>query len=808
MFLLIGAFVLLAGQVVAESCNCQCTLDNCVQALTGSAYFPPQTIIDDCRNLLWTHSYLASTTINVHQTLTISDTFTAFATSTVTARVNTTRISTVVVTQSATTVVLLTKTSYRTTFDTFQVSTTVTNPIIDEKTSVLTEIQTIVEIDVDLESVTATTQTSVTNTATENSISTTTSTVLYTVTESQTTTNTVTVEASITNTITEETTLTITSSTTETSQTTGTQTSFITDLASTTLTSAISTQIINSTTSSIVPIASVHAAAIEDFKLAKRQETLTSVPAYASSACANLAAYSSGCTCIGVTLGGTTYVHVKSISLTFVVTKHVNVTQTQVSLTTETITNDVNPTITVTENTTTTSTLTTYEFLATSAPTTVTATISTITLTTENTITLSSTIISFLLSTQTVTTVSTTTVRSTTTVVSGSTEISSSGALVTETATQFSTVTTTVTEDTTETATMSFTTTLISSVTLKLTDTTTLESTTISTIIQNTTVTSTNLIPEYTEFALQATNDDANGIFKGQWLKFFKDPTVGNAAQVLFTPDMTLALHYASYPDGNVTGPNTDTGPGLYDIPFAVRTGYTNLYELPISSSFQQVGCWVDSAYIFRCEGSGAKFMGATNSTGYINLYGDVGNIYTSSGTGPLVISAVPYPTASATTPPPAARSLVIQNIADHGTVASYIWQNNYFSTFYEDANAQGNPGTLPRVKMNPNKANARIFYADPATGNLLLEPNQPFVFNSGGTIGPVYTQFPVAATDTILGCTVHADLSITCQEGAFQYMCVHHLNGSANAGEVSIFKNPSDTTNVAWSLQLVAVYL
>ncbi|KAF3903536.1 hypothetical protein AA313_de0201340 [Arthrobotrys entomopaga] len=416
------------------------------------------------------------------------------------------------------------------------------------------------------------------------------------------------------------------------------------------------------------------------------------------------------------------------------------------------------------------------------------------------------------MTTQTVTTTLTVTLRSTKTVVSESTEIASSGAQVTETATQFTTVTTTVSEDTTKTTTISFTTTSTSSVTLELTDTTTLETTTTTTIVQNATVTSTNLIPEYTEFALQATNDEANGIFKGQWLKFYKDPAVNNAAQVLFTSDMTLALHYASYPDGNVTGPNTDVGPGLYDVPFAIRTGSTNLYELPIFAGFERVGCWVDSAYIFRCEGSGAKFMGATNSTGYINLFSDVGNIYTQSATGPLVISAVPYPTASATTPPPAARSLVIQNIADHGVVSSYIYQNYFFSTFYEDGNAQGAPGTLPRIKMDASQANARIFYADPATGNIFLEPNQPLSFRNDGTStsGPVYTQFPGPGTvaNTILGCTVHPDLSITCQEGAFQYIGVHHKVGTAYDGEVTIFTNTNDMTNIAWLMQLVAVYL
>ncbi|KAK6527390.1 hypothetical protein TWF281_010570 [Arthrobotrys megalospora] len=76
-------------------------------------------------------------------------------------------------------------------------------------------------------------------------------------------------------------------------------------VAATTITETISpTTVAATSTSGTVPAGSV---------------TATAIPAYAAAACSNAAAYSSACKCIGITAGGTTYIHLESTTTTIII---------------------------------------------------------------------------------------------------------------------------------------------------------------------------------------------------------------------------------------------------------------------------------------------------------------------------------------------------------------------------------------------------------------------------------------------------------------------------------------------------------
>ncbi|KAK6538274.1 hypothetical protein TWF694_011153 [Orbilia ellipsospora] len=481
----------------------------------------------------------------------------------------------------------------------------------------------------------------------------------------------------------------------------------------TTVTSFNSTEIINT---NIVPLTYTSSGGT----VVKRQNPTFSIPSYAQASCTNLSAYSSACTCIGVTLGGTTYSWLPSTVRSFY--KTTTVTSTLVNTITETFTNDVNVTKTATDAFTETISSGTTVLAVTAIPTTSTATVSiTITTTVETTIV--------------------TTLDSTTDITSLST----------------------VTEDDVTTVTTAGT--------------------------------------QYTEFAIQATDDEANGPYKGQYMYSFEDPTQNNDQQVAFTSDFSQAGKYGSNAARNVTAPDTGSGEGLYTVPFVVYDGNstnTNVLQTSNSSSLGQIGCWYDSAYIFRCEGTGRKFMGVNNSTNNLNLYSDVGNIYTQNSTGPLVLKVVPVPTASTTAPPAAATSLLIKNVATYSD-SDYIWGNNFFGTTLE--------GGFNRVIMTPNQASAKIFLADPATGNLFDQNNVPFSFiNNGSNNSPVYSNYPSGIVNMIIGCTLDpAGVIVRCIEGAFDLTTVAAA-GNSDAGEVRTWDDPDASLNIAWSMDLVAV--
>ncbi|KAK6540291.1 hypothetical protein TWF694_009100 [Orbilia ellipsospora] len=642
------------GHVAAQSCSCQCTLDDCVKGLQGTTFFAPETVINDCRNLLWTKSTVFSTTINLFSTVTVSAT----------------------VTESATTT-------------------------------------------------TKTDEHSLTDTNTQYSTETATSTLILTITQSQTITNTVTSEIRTTETVTAELTTILTSAITETSQISDTQTTTITSLISTTLTSVTATQ---SSIITVIPLASVSGAGYLRYK---RQETV--LPTYAS-ACPNQSAYISACTCIGITLGGTIYIQQPSTVITSIVTTYVTVTQTQ-------------PVVT-------------------------------------NEITLSTTV-------DTVTK----------TIIDEETKVTATGTLLILISTQVTTQTTNITTETTETVTKSFTTTVSSVLTSETTNTLTLQTTRITTIIEGATTTLTTVIPYYTEFAIQATEDIANGDFKGQYLFSFKALYDNNVTHVALTSDITLAGRYASDPNGNVTGLGAN---GQYGLPFSVydtSSGNDQLYEMDVGVNMLRVGCWVDSAFIFQCQGAGRKYISGYNSTSEVQLYSIIDDVYTGNSTGPLVLQAVPIPTAgaTATTPSAVAKSIIIQvGLAPYATGNPFA--GRWWDTILEGA-TDGSAGTNPRLKSDTVKANAKVFLVDPATGNIASQVNEAFWFNSGAAYSGLYSGFAdlqSPGNPMAVGCTLHSNMNITCVNSAYEYLCVYSAT-TTGYGELRIYDAYEPMIGYCW---------
>ncbi|KAK6533781.1 hypothetical protein TWF694_002711 [Orbilia ellipsospora] len=621
---------------------------------------------------------------------------------------------------------------------------------------------------------TATTKTesSITDTERSTRIITLTSTIIEIV--NQTDTSTLLIELSTIDTVIEKFTVTESSSVTtiitQTSEFYETQTTTVTDPQTTILTT-FSTLVTTSPTA--IDLAS---ASVQQVNKHKRQDA--NIPKYAAGVCPDESAYISGCNCLGVSTGSTLYYYIPTILINYILTNTVTFTQFVSQFTTTILTADAGTVI--------------------------------FTTTINSNIIFTSTYI------QTITPTSKKTISTTLTLIDDSTRISSAESLVTKTFTQTTTRISTILANTTKTSMITFISTVVSTVGVTETDTQDLTMTATSTSVTTVTVnatTTTTIIPIYTQFAIQVTNDTANGAFKGQYMYFYDDLAQGNASQVAFTSNYSLASYYASDGNGNVTAQNTDVGPGVYGVPFAVyNTSATNngLYEMPLNAELEQVGCWIDSGLIFRCEGAGRKFMGVDNSTSRFNIYSDVANIFTGGATGPLVLKAVSFPTAApGPIPPAAAKQLIIQNTAVYGD-GVYRWQDNYLTTILEGV-SPGTAGPYRRLIMDANQTNAKVFLADPATGNIFDTTNDPFLYNYYGTNtgSNLYTLFKENSINTILGCTVnYSSLAVTCFEAGFQYTGVYTVNQGANTGEVGIFSNVAATSNVAYIMSLMAIFL
>ncbi|KAF3926567.1 hypothetical protein AA313_de0203472 [Arthrobotrys entomopaga] len=387
----------------------------------------------------------------------------------------------------------------------------------------------------------------------------------------------------------------------------------------------------------------------------------------------------------------------------------------------------------------------------------------------------------------------------------------------TETATQLTTSTVFITASTTETLSEGTTTTLTLQVTvtdtttIQITDTLSVSTTSISTIVQSANSTSTSIVSMYTEFALRATSDDINQPFQGQYLYFYQDPNDSNMRYVKFTSDITLAMNYTADSNGNVTGANTEPG-SPYTIPFGtfpLSTNDSKLYEMELQPEMDQVDCWLDSALLLHCQGVNRMYIAAQNATSEINLFNHVGEIFDNGAVGPLILQAVPFPTADTPSPINVSRNIII-NYANSTTQAS----QNEFRTQYLGSTTDSSGRT--QLEMVATEAAAKQFTVDPITGNIFDTVGRPFVVTSTMAQGGLlYSGFPNASdpdTALVLSCQLNMTSTtngtgVYCLTGNYTYTGIYPV-GSANQGKLGEWWDYNSMINFAWVFYMEALFV
>ncbi|KAF3926393.1 hypothetical protein AA313_de0204146 [Arthrobotrys entomopaga] len=266
--------------------------------------------------------------------------------------------------------------------------------------------------------------------------------------------------------------------------------------------------------------------------------------------------------------------------------------------------------------------------------------------------------------------------------------------------------------------------------TFTITDTTTFSSDSIATVQSTTTTTVTSEPPVQTRFRIRATEDEANGIFKGL---FINRETTPNGQGISFVDNAANGVGtWAATIDGNVTS--------IDQLGWVVaNTGEAaQIYNLLPTAGSANMSVWVHSSnWLLQVDSQNRIYLGASNSTLFIKSYIDSGNIFANGDTGPLILEAVPS-NETLDAPPPAATPVNIQlaNVTENGAfVGQYIGTTLVVN------------GTVnyQRVTIVNDAADAATFLVDPINGNLLSLTNEPFVTGASPAIAPLYKMFPPA---------------------------------------------------------------
>ncbi|KAK6540176.1 hypothetical protein TWF694_008995 [Orbilia ellipsospora] len=241
-----------------------------------------------------------------------------------------------------------------------------------------------------------------------------------------------------------------------------------------------------------------------------------------------------------------------------------------------------------------------------------------------------------------------------------------------------------------------------------------------------------------TAYALQLTDDAINAQFKGQYLVSYTESGTNNTVLNL-TADSTQAqaFNISVNLGGNVTS--------LSGEPFAIN-GSTNIALLLQQPTTGQTNlpCWIDSAYLFRCQNftfTDPFALFAVNSTAVLTVSTSAQYGIVNGAVGPLVVQAVPYaPGVPANTPAAASKQIVLQ--ADPGVSSNGKFSGQYLGFTIETPS--DHPTTHKRLTFisSLTPANASIYVVDPIIGNILSLTNEPFLYNIYTSISPVYTGF------------------------------------------------------------------
>ncbi|KAK6334348.1 hypothetical protein TWF730_003562 [Orbilia blumenaviensis] len=216
--------------------------------------------------------------------------------------------------------------------------------------------------------------------------------------------------------------------------------------------------------------------------------------------------------------------------------------------------------------------------------------------------------------------------------------------------------------------------------------------------------------PYYTGFALQLTNDEANGQYKGYFLRAVPDASKNNLKRLTVVANVNAATLYKINGAGNVvteTGDfgfshdDTTTGPGFWQEATGGRTGWIGH------------NCNINADRLLNCPSTDESriFMAADPTDGNkVRVFAYLENILKESTIGPLIIAAVPQNTASI--PPAFAKNVVIR-AADTG--------NGIFNGQYVGVQDQSTQ-PFPRVRFYETIDDATRFTVDPVSGNVLGE--------------------------------------------------------------------------------------
>ncbi|KAK6542444.1 hypothetical protein TWF694_006397 [Orbilia ellipsospora] len=285
----------------------------------------------------------------------------------------------------------------------------------------------------------------------------------------------------------------------------------------------------------------------------------------------------------------------------------------------------------------------------------------------------------------------------------------------------------------------------------KVTSLTTFETTPTITTLTSTVTTYTPIVTvTQTLYALQLTSDIINAQFKRYFL------TLMNTNQLGVISDFSQAAKFYADSNGNITAGN--------GVLFAITStsDVSNIFEQVPGTGQESAPCWIDSNNLFQCQSSMSMYMPAYNSTSELRLFTSVSDIFPLGCSGPLIVMAVPFPTAAKAAPAAQATRVIFQDSPS----SRNIFAGNYLAAGNEDSN--GMRTILQRLNITGNRGNAAVFLADPINGNLFSTTNAPFISSNLASRQNVYLDFPDYTIPdqykVIFPCTLRSDLTAFCK--------------------------------------------
>ncbi|KAK6498059.1 hypothetical protein TWF506_004302 [Arthrobotrys conoides] len=222
------------------------------------------------------------------------------------------------------------------------------------------------------------------------------------------------------------------------------------------------------------------------------------------------------------------------------------------------------------------------------------------------------------------------------------------------------------------------------------------------------------IIPRTTSFVIQLTQDDANGLARGYFLKSEPDPNNNNLRRLLFTDNVEEATLYKADGSGVITTDADDlgfgrdaatTGPGIWQESASGRTGWVDYI------------CKLTAERLISCNDQTRTFFAYDpNNNLKMRAYTYLNNLLPQGCIGPIVMMAVPAHTKDVA--PAAAINAVIRSRTGSNNSPYEGW---YMGQQFQ----QSQP--FPRIRFFESIDDAIIFRVDPVNGNIFGPNTAPF---------------------------------------------------------------------------------